>query len=297
MKKLLIALIFLIISQTYCFGETLTNDNVKIFTSDNKYYGLKDNNDNIIVENKYKKLIRLGKNGWIIQNKRNKYGLADSQGNILIKPEFSHAERYSKQFVKLGNSRDYGLYDEFGNAVIPPVYKAIMPLFGQKFLTYKHNKYGIYSATGEKLLDNVCDFIYMQNLSTITLKYNNEWITLTDDSENLNIKTFQNEINLSKNNPQKDTSLYVKTGVETGCSILTATDYTFKAFSSISNAYEDTIDELMFSQGIDTVSIFLQMSWIPKFPIVYVKNYINNITEPSNGKIEDMKSNLKEKLK
>ena len=52
---------------------------------------------------------------------------------------------------------------------------------------------------------------------------------------------------------QEDLNLHnivVKTGVVSGYSVVTFSDYLIKIFSSISPAHEDTIDELMLSQEL-----------------------------------------------
>ena len=297
MKNIIFVLFFIIITQNCSFCETFTTDNLKPFTINGKYYGLKDVRDNVIVKPEYKKLIRLGKESWITQNKSNNFGLIDCNGNEIIPPKYIHVERYFNKFVLFGNYNDFGLYDSTGKTVIPPEYNAIMPLFGRKFLTYKNYKYGIYSEKGEKLLDNVCDYIYMPNPKQLNISYNGDTYELESDSANLNIKIFQRELEANENKPCKDVPLYIKTGAGAGYSVVSVTDYTIKALSSISNAYEESIDELMFSQGIDTVSIFMQMSWIPKFPVVFAKNYWNNVKNPAKGPFYNVRSDLKERMK
>ncbi|MCR5260259.1 MAG: WG repeat-containing protein [Candidatus Gastranaerophilales bacterium] len=297
MKKLISFLLLFIISQNASFCETFTTDNLQTYSTNNKYYGLKDKDENVIVKEQYKKLIRLGKNGWIVQTKRNKFGLIDCEGNILVKPKYTRVERYFNRFVKFGNDIDYGLYDENGKTIIPPEYSEIMPLFNKKFLTAKGFKYGIYSDSGEKLLDNVCDYIYMPNPKQICIKYENQVYTLDDDKNNDNIRFLQREQDLKTLRPAKAVPVLVKTGAGAGYSVVSATDYTIKIFSSISNSYEETIDELMFSQGMDTVSSIFNFSWLPKFPVVYFKNYMNNLFNPSNSMFSDVKAELKEQIK
>ena len=78
---------------------------------------------------------------------------------------------------------------------------------------------------------------------------------------------------------------------------VTFTDYILKLISSISPSYEQTIDELMFSQGADTVNVFIKLSWLPKFPFVYAKKYYKNFIDPQKGPLRKVKSNLKIKIK
>ena len=70
-----------------------------------------------------------------------------------------------------------------------------------------------------------------------------------------------------------------------------------KIFATISPAYEETIDDLMLSQGAETVSIFIKLSWIPKFPFVYAKKYYNNLIAPNKGPLANVRNELKEQLK
>ena len=83
----------------------------------------------------------------------------------------------------------------------------------------------------------------------------------------------------------------------TGYSVLTFSDYLIKIFSSISPAHEDTIDELMLSQGAETVSIFVKLSWLPKYPITYVKKYYQNVRNPNNGPLSNVRRELKNQIK
>ena len=82
-----------------------------------------------------------------------------------------------------------------------------------------------------------------------------------------------------------------------GYSVLTFSDYLIKIFSSISPAHEDTIDELMLSQGADTVNILVKLTWIPKYPVVYVKKYYENVRNPNNGPLSGVRKELKQKAK
>ncbi|MBQ2644390.1 WG repeat-containing protein [bacterium] len=297
MRKFLFILSLFIITQNCTFCETVTTNIVKPFTENNKYFGLKDNKETIVVKPIYKKVINLDNEAWIIQNKKNKFGLIDSNGKILIEPKYTHAERYFNKFVKLGNYKDFGLYNGQGTAIIPPEYNAIMPLFGKKFLTYKDYKYGVYNENGKMLLDNKYEFIYMPNPKTMRIKYENEWFEIQQISEGEEIKLPTEDISQIKGKHVKILKIFINTGVGAGYSIVTTTDYVIKLFSSISNAYEETIDELMLSQGVDTVSIFMKMSWLPKFPIIYSKNYWKNIIHPTKGPLSDVKTELKEQFK
>ena len=297
MKNLLILTIIIIITQIASVCEASVTTDVKVISKDNKYYGLATSDGSVIVEAKYKKVIKLGNNAWIIQNKANKFGLMDNKGKILVPIKFRHAERLFDKWVKLGNDGDYGIYDEKGAVVVPPEFKAIEPLFGGKFLTYKNYKYGIYSNTGEKILNNEYDLIYMPSPKITRIKKGNDFIEVERITEK-EAKELKNE-EIKKYNDEhfKITHLFKNTGYSAGYSVLTATDYTLKAFSSVSRAYEDTIDELMLSQGVDTVSIFMKLNWIPRFPIIYAKKYGSNLMHPNEGPLAEIRNELKEQIK
>lgn len=60
MKKLALLILLMMIFQSSVFSRPV------VFNDDGKF-GLKDENGNIVVKAEYKKLIRLGESGWIIQ--------------------------------------------------------------------------------------------------------------------------------------------------------------------------------------------------------------------------------------
>ena len=297
MKKIIILLFLILFAiPVKCFAYT--NNDIKVYESDNhKYYGLKISDEEIITNAEYRKLIRLGDSSWIFQKKNYKFGLMDCEGNILIEPKYTHVERLFDTWVKLGNEKDYGLYDEKGNIIIPPEFRAIEPLFGKKFLTYKNYKYGIYSETGEVLLPNKYDFIYMPTPKLLRIKEGTTWYEI-EHTENDNGLTLPDETIKTVNDDSSEfTQMVINTGVGAGYGIVTATDYTLKIFSAISLAYEDTIDELMLSKGVETISILAKFSWIPKFPFIYAKKYYENILEPDNSPLSGVRNDLKEQIK
>ncbi len=95
----------------------------------------------------------------------------------------------------------------------------------------------------------------------------------------------------------KVTHLVANTGLFSGYYALTASDYALKILSSISPAYEQTIDELMFSQGADGVFSIVKFSWLPKFPFTYAKKYYQNLVAPNNGPLSNVRSNIKRQIK
>lgn len=263
--------------------------------SENGKLGLKTKQDEIIVEAKYKKLIRLGEQSWIIQ-KGNRFGIMDSQGNIVVEPKYRHIERVFIKYAKLGNDNDYGLYDQTGKAIIPPEYSSIEPLFGQKFLTCKNYRYGITDINGKVLLPNDFDDIYMPNPHSLRISFEGEWFEIEKlTADDISLPEGVNKIKIDEEE-FKITKLVTTTGVISGYSALTISDYLLKIFSTISPAYEQTIDDLMFSQGAEGVTIFVKFAWLPKFPFTYAKKYYQNYKNPYNGPLSEIKSDFKRKL-
>lgn len=266
---------------------------VEVFSEKNKF-GLKDAYGNILADADYKKIIRLGETSWIIQ-KGNRFGLMDCDGKILIKPKYRHAERILGKFLKLGNDNDFGIYNEHGEIVVQPVYTKIDLLFGGMFLTYKDYKYGIVDFEGKTLLENKFDDIYMPQANIMRIEYNDKWYEI--EQVTADTLTLPPDVkNIKDNDNFKITEIITNPLPATGYSIVTATDYFIKLFSSISPAYEQTIDELMLSQGADTVTIFTRATWIPKFPFTYIKKYYINVRTPNNGPLSDVKKKLKNEM-
>ena len=301
MKKLLaifhiLILLFLLPASGQEITEKpFTNDDVILYQVDEKW-GLKDQNGEILTEPIYKKMIRIGYHSWLIQTKRNKYGLTDEYGNIIIEPRYRHTDRILGKYVKLGNTNDFGIYNEYGELIIPHEYQKIDLLFGKMFLTMKNYKYGVMSFDGKKLLENEFDDIYMPSSNVMRILYNGEWYEI----EQVNSQTLtlpenakehiydDNGINLYK---------FVKeTGIVSGYSVITFSDYIIKLFSSISPAHEETIDELMLSHGADTITILKKLSWIPKYPITYAQKYYTIVRNPNSGPLVDFKNDLKRKM-
>lgn len=298
MKKFvfILGLLVLLGIPAYCTqsGEVSYFD-LQTFSEDG-LFGLKDKNNNVVVKPEYKKLIPLGENSWIVQ-KKNRFGILDNKGEFLVEPKYRHAERVFGKYAKLGNERDYGLYDETGHAIIPPEYSSIDPLFGKMFLVCRNYKYGIIDEEGNKLLNNDFDDIYMPDPHKLRLKFEGEWYEIERmASTDIVLPEGVQKVRINDND-FKVTHLVENTGVISGYSVLTLADYSLKLLSSISPAYEETIDELMLSQGAETVSIFMKLSWLPKFPIVYVKKYIDNLRDPNSGPLSDMRNDLKRQLK
>lgn len=279
------------IEQTKISGRDLTT------FSQNERWGFKDKNGNIIVEPIYKKLIRLGDSSWIVQNKRNKFGLIDNSGNVIVPIKYNHADRLVTKFAKFGNTYDYGVYDKYGNTIVEPKFSKIDILYGKMFLTYKNYKYGIVGFDGKTILENEFEDIYMPKPNVMRIKYQGRWIEL----EQVNADTLTLPADAKHNLATKEDldlrNIVVNTGVVSGYSVLTFSDYVIKLFSSISPAHEDTVDELMLSQGADTMNIFMKLTWLPKYPFVYVRKYYENVRNPNNGPLTDIRDELKQQIK
>lgn len=264
-----------------------------VFNDDGKF-GLKDENGNIVVKAEYKKLIRLGESGWIIQ-KGSKFGIMNDEGKILVEPKYNRADRVLGKFAKLTKGEKNGLFDEKGFVILPPEYSSIDLLFGGMFLTCKNYKYGVTDFNGQPILDNIFDDIYMPKPNVMIITYNGQQYEIQGvKSGEMTLPTDVASIQDSED--FKITELIQKPVTTTGYYSVTATNYLLKIFSSISPAYEQTIDELMFSQGADAASVIMKFTWLPRFPFVYVRKYCQNLAAPNNGPLSGVKTNLKKQL-
>lgn len=304
MKKAFVILFLLIISTcsnvlanpSEPLKSTISMDDEVVFSNDKKnvLFGLKDKSGNIIVDAQYKKLIRVGNSAWII-NKKNKYGMIDCAGNILVEPKFRHVDRMLGKYVKLGNENNYGVYNEFGEAIIPNEYMSVDLLFGGMFLVKKNYKYGVADRNGKLILNTIFDDIYMPKPNIMRIQYNGQWYEI----EQIVSGEFQlpdDVKNIKENSDFRVTKFVTDPITASGYSAVTFTDYILKIFSSISPSHEETIDELMFSQGADTVNIFIKCSWLPKYPFTFAKKYYHNIRTPNNGPLNNVKNELKQKM-
>ncbi len=298
MKKIAIILLTILSFQLCALSQSLETDinpiEIQVYSEDGKF-GLKTKDGKQITPPEYKKMIILGDKAWITQYK-NRFGIMGADGNWLVQPKYRHADRVLGKYAKLGNDRDYGIYDENGNTIIPPEYSSIELLLGGAFVTCKNYKYGIIDFNGNKLLDNEFEDIYMPTPKILRIKSDGDWFEI-EKVANQDIELPDNERQITINdNSFKITYLLTNTGIASGYSVVTATDYLLKLIASISPAYEETIDELMLSQGAETVSIFMKLGWLPKFPFTYAKKYYTILKNPNNGPLNEVKSNLKKRL-
>lgn len=267
---------------------------VRVYQSKGKF-GLEKSDGTPITKAIYKKLVRLGDKSWIVQYK-NKFGLIDYNGDYIIFPRYRNVQRIAARYAKFGNDNDYGLYDENGFTIIQPEYSSIDYMYGKMFLTSKNFRYGIVDLDGNTLLENEFEDIYMPSPSVMMVQYEGRWCKIERISEKE--ITLPADINAIKEDKDfKMTNLVVNTGVGAGYSVLTVTDYALKLVSSLSPAYEATIDELMYSQGADTISILMRLSWLPKFPFVFAKQYYRNMRRPNTGPLAKTRNSLRKQLR
>lgn len=296
MKKFLLVISVILVCQNFAVADTQTaviSNNIKVY-SEEALFGLKDDSGNVIIQPAYKKMIRVGDNSFLVQ-KKNKFGLVDLQGNELVPIKYSHAERVLGKFVKLGIGNRYALYDEFGKEILPREFSSIDLLFGGMILTCKDFKYGVTDFQGNTILENKFDDIYMPKPNIMRINYNGHWYEIEQvKAETLALP--QDVQNIKGDQNFKISELIAKPGTATGYSLVTFTDYFLKVFSSISPAHEKTIDELMLSQGAETVTIFFKLGWLPKYPFVYARNYYYTVKTPNNGPLSDVKYELKRRL-
>lgn len=275
-------------------STTISMSDLTVFSNEDNLFGLQDKSGNIIVEPQYKKLIRLGNSSWIVQ-KKNKYGLIDNYGNYLVEPKYRHVDRILGKYLKIGNDNDYALYNEKGETILPHEYSSIDILFGGLFLTKQNYKYGLADPNGRIILSNVFDDIYMPKPNIMRIQYNGQWYEI-EQIAGTEFSLPEDITSIDKNSNFKVTQFIKDPVAASGYSALTFTDYLLKVFSSISPAHEETIDELMLSQGAETVNIFIKFTWLPMYPITFAKKYYQNIRTPNNGPLSDVRNELKQKM-
>lgn len=262
---------------------------VSVYSKDGKF-GLQNENA-VLTEPIYKKLIQLGDTAYIAL-KGFRYGIINDEGKTLVDFKYSHANRVLGRFVKFQNHKGYGLYDEYGKTIIPQEQDLIELLPGGMFLVSNKYKYGVTDFDGTVLIDTVCDDIYMPKLNIMRIRYKGEWFEI----EQVNSKTLslpKDVQSIKENADFKITKLVTSPVAASKYSVVAATDYSLKLLSSLSPAYEMTIDELMLSQGADAISVITRVSWIPMFPFVYAKNYYKTFRNPNNGPLSEIKNNIK----
>ena len=285
MKKLILLplIVFLSLVQTVCAQTTVYSENNK--------FGLMDD-DEVVVEAQYDKLIRLRDS--YLTYKKGRYGIMNSKGEFLVEPKFTKAERYFGKFAKLGSRGTYALYDDTGDLIIDKEYTSIQTLFGRMFLVEKNYKYGLISFDGDIILAPVADDIYMPQKNILKICYDNVWYSIEQKSQGT--MELPDDILWVDNSKFTITQIIEQPIASTSYGIVSAGDYFIKIFSSISPAYEQTIDELVLSHGADTASILMKSSWLAKFPFVYSKNYFNTLKAPNNGPFSNVKADLRHKI-
>ena len=289
MKKAALLIILLITSIQCSFADTLVY-------SDNGKFGLKNDKNNIITKADYKKLVRLGESAWIMQDGV-KFGIIDDEGKILVKPKYNQAERVLGKYAKFRKGDKYGIFDDMGFEILPVEYSSIDLLYGGMFVTSKNYQYGITDMNGQMILDNIFDDIYMPDFNTLVIVYNSRVLEIKREGKGavnvpFDIQSIHEDLSTLNFSDITGSPL-----ASTGYYSVTFTDFILKLFSSISPAYEQTIDELMFSHGADTVSVLMRWTWLPKFPFVYAKRYYKSVIDPYNGPLSKTKRSLRQRIK
>ncbi|MCR4881042.1 MAG: WG repeat-containing protein [bacterium] len=293
MKKIFLILLSFLLLNSFAAADELTE--VQTYSNDDINFGLKIKDGENLTKPIYKKLVRLGNNAWIVQ-KGSRYGIMDNSGKYLVKPKCRHADRYFGKYVKLGNDHDFGVYDEYGKVIVKPEFSQVELLYGKMFLTCKKYKYGLVDFDGNVILKNDYDDIYMPTFKTMRIKYKGNWYEVTKERDE-KIKPPENTMEVRVNDEVYFVTLLTNTGVISEYSVITLSDFVLKMLSSISPAYEDTIDDLMLSHGVDTINIFMNLSWVPQFPVVYAKKYYYQIANPHTGPLSDMRSRILQNLR
>lgn len=284
MKKLFILFIILIFSLTSVKAS-------EVYSVKNKF-GIEKNGQKITPA-KYSKLIKLKDNSFLFCLK-GKYGIISSDGNILVEPKYSQAQRFLGKFAKLGSGGKYAIFDETGDLIVDKEYSSIDLLYGGMFLVGKNYKYGLISFKGDIILAPVAQDIYMPDRNTLKIKYEGTWYEIQSQK---GITEIPEDIMFTINNDDFKIIQIIENPITSaGYGVVSASDYIIKLFSSISPAYEQTIDQLIFDYGADTVGILMKSSWLLKFPFTYTKNYFSILKASDNGPLSDIKTNLKNKI-
>lgn len=287
--KFLFIIFVFILFQNSIFAQI-----IQTYSEDNKF-GLIEG-DVKITPAKYSKLIRLKDESWLFFYK-NRYGILANDGTYMVEPQYVTAQRIAGRFVKFGKGGKYCLYDETGKLIIPQEYDSIDLLYGKMFLVSKRYKYGLISFDGDIILAPVMDDIYMPKANVIKLSFEGQWFEITQEDRSTFefpkdiMEVFEDDDNITI------TKIVQNPIAGAGYGLVSSSDYMIKLFSSISPAYEDTIDQLVLNNGADAVSILMKCSWLIKFPYVYALNYINNVKSPNNGPLSEIKVNIKNKMK
>ena len=283
----LISVLFLF-QQAFCDVDT--------YSAKNKFGLIETSTQEKITEPIYSKLIRLKDESYLFL-KGNKYGIISKTGEILVEPKYNQAQRLASRFAKLGKNNKFGLYNEFGDKIIEDNYSQIQILYGKMFLVQRNYKYGLISYDGDIILAPIADDIYMPKMNTIKIKYDGIWYEIIqEDRQIIDLSNYVDGFEILEDD-LTIVKLIQNPIPSAGYGLVSGSDYIMKLFSSISPAYEQTIDELVLSNGADAVNILIKCSWLYKFPYVYMRNYVKNFKTPNNGPLSEVKIILKSKIK
>lgn len=278
MKKFL-SIIILVLSLLFIGIESFADNNYTVFL-EKKNYGLKDSKGNVVLKPKYKKLIKLGDDSWIVK-RRGKYGLIDSHGKVLVPIKYNTAERVSRKYLKAFNNYKTTLFDENGNVVIAPIYTKIDFLNNDLLRVYKNYKYGVIDINGNSVIARQFDDLYLSSEKTFEVKYKNNWYTIEVEKNEPKIIT-TDEI-LEDEDFLEAEDIAVNIGALPLYSVVTVTDYGLKPITTFVSAWSDTVDNLFLTRGADAVTTFQTGMWIPLLPYYYTKSYIQNLFKPDQG--------------
>ena len=285
-KSIVLILISIFISAFACAFEAT------VYEQNNKF-GLIGENGEIITDAKYSKLIRLRDESHLFLYK-GKYGIISNDGKILVEPKYTQAQRFIGKFARLGLRGKYAIYDNNGDMIVDREYSNIELLYGGMFLVKKNFKYGLISFDGDIILAPVADDIYMPQKNILKILYDGVWYAI--EQKNKEALALPDDILMLNSEDFSIMQFIEQPIIGTGYGLVSMSDYIIKLFSSVSPAYEQTIDELLFDYGADTGTLLIHAGWLFKFPFVYGKNYFNTFKAPNNGPLSDIKTNLKRKI-
>jgi len=161
------------------------------------------------------------------------------------------------------------------------------------FLTRRNFKYGVVDLSGKEVLPNIFDNFYMLERNKMRVRYEGAWYDLDLISEH-QPREFTGD---GDGGSFTITRIITNPLSVSGYSAVTGANYVLKLFSALSPSYEQTIDDLIYSQGADAVGILMRFSWLPRFPMTYAKNYYHNIKAPNTGPLNDLRDVLRSHIR
>lgn len=177
---------------------------LKIFNNGIKY-GVKNNNDQIIVKPIYDRVSFLGYNGTLDYNLiwveiAGKHGLLNGRGQQLIPAVYDFINSCngcdrSNNLIKIQKNKAWGLATRKGEVIIPPTYYAIKPLTqkGQISIEVKVDqwqvKYGAIDSLGKVIFPPIYDAIdFISNINALRI------LKVTDDNRKYGMTTLSGKV-------------------------------------------------------------------------------------------------------